>query len=286
MIRHAAVVAIVLLLSPSSLYAQSAAFTVKSASAEIHKGPSTSSPVVGTARRGAVLEVTREVGDWVKVSWPEAEDGSGYVYMGVGSLAHGSTPVMTAAAATTPAPSTAPTEAPAIESAPAAAAPSTVYVSAPAHTIGLGGLMTGSTLGFGATGRIWSRSRVGVQVAVSRISMTNTASPNRMTSTEFAPSVLFSLRDRVSDDVWVRPYIGGGANFYSSSLSAATTIPGESVTENTIGFQGFGGAEVTLPGAPRFAVSLDLGYRWSDAPFVGYDVNGLAFTLSGHWYFK
>ena len=35
--------------------------------------------MIGKAPRGTELVVTREVGDWVKVSWPAAADGAGYV---------------------------------------------------------------------------------------------------------------------------------------------------------------------------------------------------------------
>ena len=72
MIRHAAAVVIVLLLSPSWLTAQGTELTVNVSSASVHKGPTTASPVIGHAARGAKLEVTRNVGDWVKIAWPAA----------------------------------------------------------------------------------------------------------------------------------------------------------------------------------------------------------------------
>ena len=81
MIRQAAAVVVALCLSTSPLYAQSThvKLTVSEASATVHKSPSTGSPVIGKAPRGTELVVTREVGDWVKVSWPSAADGAGYV---------------------------------------------------------------------------------------------------------------------------------------------------------------------------------------------------------------
>ena len=74
MIRRAAAVAVVALLSPSWLLAQSAVLIVNTTSANVYKSPSTGSLVIGHATRGAVLEVTRELGSWVKVSWPAAQD--------------------------------------------------------------------------------------------------------------------------------------------------------------------------------------------------------------------
>ena len=55
MIRHAAALAVVVCLSPSSLYAQSTQFTVTTSTANVHKGPSTGAPVIGKAPSGAVV---------------------------------------------------------------------------------------------------------------------------------------------------------------------------------------------------------------------------------------
>ena len=65
MIRHIAAAVVVVGLASSSLYAQSVVFTVNTASAAVHAGPSIATPVVGAARRGAVLDVTRQLGSWV-----------------------------------------------------------------------------------------------------------------------------------------------------------------------------------------------------------------------------
>ena len=89
MIRKAAAVVVVLCLSSASLHAQSTKLTVSDASASVYKSPSVGSPVIGHAQRGAALDVTREVGDWVKVAWPIAPDGVGYVRMSAGSISRG-----------------------------------------------------------------------------------------------------------------------------------------------------------------------------------------------------
>ena len=105
MIRQAAAVVVALCLSTSPLYAQNTRLTVSDASANVHKAPSVGSPVIGKAPRGTALVVTREVGDWVKVSWPSAVDGAGYVR--VSALTAGNAPAAAgskAAAAQAPAP--------------------------------------------------------------------------------------------------------------------------------------------------------------------------------------
>src|SRR5262245_19057211 len=88
MIRRAASVVVALCLSASWLYAQSREFTVTSASANIYNSPSTGSVVVGQAPRGTILKVSRELGSWVKVSWPGAPENSGYVHVSMGSIGH------------------------------------------------------------------------------------------------------------------------------------------------------------------------------------------------------
>jgi Bacterial SH3 domain len=295
MIRHAAATAIAICLCSSSLEAQTTEFTVKVQSAPVRKAPSTGSPVIGEAPRGAVLEVTRDIGAWVKVTWPDAQDRIGYVHQTMGSLTHRSTleervaAAFPASAAPVPA-SPAATDATAIPSGPAPVPMSTraVYVAPSTHVFGLGarvGSLTGSTPeGFGISSRVWSRKRFGLQVEAARSKQTSTTAPGRLTSMEIAPSFVYSLPDSVSDYVWLRPYVGTGATFYRSTFKSGTPDP--DLQDNTIGLRTFGGAELTFAGVPRFAVSADLGYLWAETPFPGFELGGLGFSISGHWYVK
>jgi outer membrane protein W len=281
MIRQAAAVILALLLSQVSLKAQSASFTVSAGSATIHKGPSTGSPVIGRAPRGAVLEVTRQLGSWVKVSWPEAEEGSGYVHVSKGSIGSGA--VMPRESAPRSAAAAVNAEEPAAD---AQAAPlPTTYVAPPSHVVGLGARMGGSEFGFGATARAWSQKRLGVQFDLSRSSTTNATANERVTSTQFAPSVVVSFRDHMNENVWIRPYVGGGPSYNRSSLSA---LPGTgvSLSDSNWGLQTFGGGEFTFPAAPRLGVSADVGYQWVDPIFPGFEPDGFIFSISGHWYVK
>jgi opacity protein-like surface antigen len=288
-IRQASVVAIAVCLLPSLASAQISEFTVSVQSAAVRKGPSTGSPVVGQAPRGAVLEVTRDIGAWVKVAWPDAPDGIGYVHQSMGKLSQRATREERLAAAFASLPPPEPVAMP--EPQPAAsmdASPSTrtIYVPPPTHVVGLGGQMSGATPGFGFTSRIWSRRRFGVQLDLSRSTLTTDTSSERVRSTQFAPSVIYSLHDYVSDNVWLRPYFGGGAAFTRSKLSTGTPEVSASVSDSGLGFRGFGGAEVTIPNMPRFAISADVGYQWSHQPFEGFELGGLGFSISGHWYVK
>jgi hypothetical protein len=306
MIRHAVIVALAMCLTPKVGSAQTRslessatdpgnAFTVQAQSAAVRKAPSTGSPVIGQAPRGAVLEVTRDIGAWVKVSWPDAEDGIGYVHQSMGSLSKRSTVEERVAAAIAPAPEPAATQAaePVVLTRGPGAVPMasrTVYVAAPTHNLGFGARMgsTGdSTLdGFGVTSRIWSRSRLGVQVEASRTTLTSTTATGRVTANEFAPSAIYSLPDWVTEAVWLRPYFGGSMPITRSTWKSGTPDATDGTTETSIGYRAFGGAEFTLPAVPRFAISADLGYRWFEPPFAGFDQNGMGFTVSAHWYVK
>jgi Bacterial SH3 domain len=305
MIRHAAAVVIVLLLSPSWVTAQGTELTVNVSSASVHKGPSTSSPVIGQAARGAKLQVTRNVGDWVKVAWPSAADGVGYVRVSVGSVSNG-TVTSGALASTAPVPNNATTKG-------AAVPPSQRVVTTPVivpvesaqptqtqtgnrlpvhttssssgttHRFGVGALMGGPALGFGVTARGWSHKRLGVQFDLAHYNVSSPIDLGAMSSTEFGPSVLFSFNDHVADYTWLRPYLGAGMNFYKSSLTSP--LLGD-MSDSRYGSQMFGGAELSFASVPQFAVSTQLSYRWFNEPRQGYDLGGVGVSLAGHWYVK
>jgi uncharacterized protein YraI len=76
-------------LAPTALWAQNTVLTVTVESAEIYKAPTTASPIIGHSPRGTALVVTRELGSWVKISWPDAQDGVGYVHVTRGTVKHG-----------------------------------------------------------------------------------------------------------------------------------------------------------------------------------------------------
>lgn len=313
MIRHLAAIALVLSVTPVPLYAQAdeAHFTVTNSTANVHKSPSTGAPVIGSARSGEVFTVTRELGSWVKISWPAAEDGVGYLHVSWGRLSHGPLPVVNQSVApratqvasrTTTAPRPAPQATSSTSTANATAQAnragaqqvqqqinSTALASTrpTEHLIGIGARM-GSTMGYGVSGRAAITEHLGVQLEVSRYAPSSIIAPERMTSVQFAPSVMYSLPDKLTDYVWIRPYVGGGLTMYRHSLNSG--IPGDlAITDNGIGKQLFGGTALAFASAPRFTLSFDYGYRWADAPlapFAGTELAGKGLSVSGHWYVK
>jgi hypothetical protein len=292
MVRHAAAaVALVFTLSPSWLSAQSTTFTVTIDSVDVHKAPSTGSAVVGRAPRGRVLPVERELGSWVKVSWPDAEGGAGYVNVSWGKLGMRTGAADPARAVDSSSPRPAP-QAAAAPVSPAEPSPAVerraalrpAYAPPASHLFGLGARMGSSPTGFGAAARAWSRGRFGMQVDASRYAMTSVSS-TQLTSLEIAPSVVFALPDSVGDYLWVRPYIGSGVLIRRQSLNSGVPSTA-STTSNGLGWQAFGGGEVTFAGAPQFAVSVDVGYRRLNTPVDGFELGGVGLSLSAHWYVK
>lgn len=268
MIRRAAAVAIALCLTPVLVIAQNAVFTVRLDSADVYKGPSTGSPIIGHAARGASLPVTRELGSWVKVSWPEAPDGVGYLHVSTGTVRGGAPldSIRAAAGARVTETAQASSESTAAAGSTSAstraiASPRPVYVTPATHVLGLGGRFgTSTTLGPAATARAW-RNQYGAQIDVSR--------------NAFEPSFIYALPSRLSDSFWLRPYVGTGLAVDHQFAAATMT-----------GFQAFGGAELTFAGAPQLAVSTGLGYRRFRNPPEGFDRDGLGVSVSAHWYVK
>ena len=291
--RAAVVAAVILCVSASRLAAQGTGLRIEVDSATVHLSPSTGSPVIGHARRGAVLEITRDLGSWLKVSWPEAKGGEGYVHVSTGSRAGGLTPAArdagTAQAhhSTLSQVSPAPGEAVQDAGGSRSSLPAhPVYVAPPVHLVGLGGRIGDASVGTGASVRAWPLDRIGVQLEVSRSSLAGAVAPDRLTVLQFAPSLLYSLPDRVGDYVWVRPYLGVGPRFLRQTMRLGVPPGDNAVSQNRLGFQAFGGAELTFASLPSFALSAGLHYGWVRNPTAGFELGGAGVSVSGHWYVK
>src|SRR4051812_22640199 len=165
MICRIAAVVLTLALTPALARAQDTVLTVTAPSADVYKAPSNVTPVVGHASRGAVLPVSRNLGSWVKVAWPGAPDGVGYVHVTMGQLGP--------ASAAAPASNMSPRVASASASSAGAPIPPvrtpapTRAVARPAvnktpenHLLGIGGLV-GPMSTVGASARAWRDDRLG-----------------------------------------------------------------------------------------------------------------------------
>ncbi len=186
MIRRAAAIVVALMIYPVLLYAQDTAVTVTVPSADVYKGPTNVTPVIGHVPEGTVLPIARNLGSWVRIAWPDAPEGIGYVHVTIGRIgparsevaAHQAT--RTASATTTtqrpiPPPTRqlvgvrVPPQAPGTEqSAPRVQS----TVSRASHMLGVGALV-GYTRSIGATGRLWPNNHLGVQFSLTRNTFTD-----------------------------------------------------------------------------------------------------------------
>jgi len=293
MTRRAAAIVLGVALNVMPVHAQDTVLTVNVSSADVYKGPSNVYPVIGHVPRGAVLHVSRNLGSWVKVAWPGAPDGVGYVHVTTGRLSPttGAAPAAPVASMSSQSASTAPPP-PTKVAPPPSHAPVTdrvpvhrqITAMPESHLLGVGGLI-GSMSTFGATARAWRANRLGIQVGFTRDALVSDVAPGRVTSMQIEPAVIYSLFDRVSDYIWIRPYVGSAVSFRHQTLSAA--VPGGTETpENGTGFRLFAGSELTFASAPRLGVSVDLGYRRFPTPFPGFEPDPISLSIAGHWYIK
>ena len=279
MTRRALAIIVLLFVSPAYLSAQHATFKVESASASVHKAPSIGSPVIGQAPKGLALEVTRDLGSWVKISWPDAPDAIGYIHVSTGTRIGAAMPRIDDETAL----KAEPAKTVAAGSRSVALQPSYVV---PAHVVGLGGQLGGSTIGAGINARTWFHDRWGLQLEASRTTLTGTIASERLTATQFAPSLVYSISNLMTDYVWVRPYLGAGPRVVHRTLGVAPPASGAAVSQNSVGFQTFGGSEFMFASMPRLSLSADIRYGWIDDTHPTFELDGLGFSLSAHWYVK
>jgi hypothetical protein len=290
MIRLAAAVVLALTLNPTLLQAQDTVLTVNVLSADVHTGPSTVNPVIGHVSRGTVLPVTRNLGSWVKIAWPAAPDGFGYVHVTMGRVgpANADAPRPNASPQASSDPARVTTTIPRLgrTSVGEQVVPRSQLNGTPAsHVVGVGGLVE-SMSSFGATARAWGNNRLGIQVGFTRNARTSDIAAGRVTSMQFEPGVVYGLFDHVSDYVWIRPYVGSVVSFRHQTLNNPVSVALEPASHSGVGFTVFGGTELTFASVPRFGLSADLGYRRFRTSFPGFEAEPIGVSIAGHWYIK
>lgn len=310
MIRRAAVLVVALTLHSAPVRAQDVVFTVTADTADLYKGPTTVTPVIGHVKRGAVLPVTRNLGSWVRIPWPAAEDGVAYVHVTTGRIGPRKPEAATSQRSSrtttvaSPAASSAAPVSPTVTAPPAAPAPpAATNVAQPTdtttrervvlrgdqgvqpigHQFGIGGFV-GSMSTVGASARTWPTRHLGIQLDFSRDVMTSDVAAGRVTAIQFEPGVVFAFRDHVSDYVWIRPYAGSAVSFRHQTLTVSPDLPG--VTDGGTGFRVFGGTELTFAAAPQLGLSIDLGYRRVPTTTPAFDDNRLTMAVAARWYVR
>ncbi len=300
--RHVSAVILVLVFNTIPVVAQRAQqaqnaqapveFVVKVVAADVHRFPSVASAVIDKAPSGAVFGIRRNLGSWVEVSWPGTETGTAFLHVNTGAIISRGTAVSAisgaqAAVAEIDAVADACTAAvtgnttsragqrgePASQQTMPVASRRSSYVALPSHHIGMGAQTNASNPLLGLTARTWWHRGIGVEFHVSRPQI-ESADGQTVPATQFAPSFLYSLPDAVTNNFWLRPYVGAGPRIYRAQL------------ETGFGYETFGGAETTFAAMPQFSLSADVGYRWSRPSMNGFEPRQIGFAVSGHWYVK
>ena len=291
MLRRATAVVFMLVLTPALVRGQETLLKVSVQTADVHKGPSVVTPVIGQAPRGTALAVSQNLGSWVKVPWPAAPDGVGYVHVTMGQFVSATGQPVTGVS-----PSWSPTSSPAASTfpqmPPSGRGPAGNQMGPrdqgslmrPSHVLGLGGLVA-SPRGFGVTARVWGNRHIAIPLGFTRDTLTNPLATERVTSTRFEWGLIYSPVDHLNDYVWFRPYAGSVASYGHQTMRVAA--PGLDVaSDNGVGYRFFGGSELTFASVPQIGVSFEVGYRKYPTPFVGFETKPLSLSLAGHWYVK
>ena len=243
---------VLLLVAPARLSAQSAEFRVDTASASVHKAPSIASPVIGHARQGVALEVTRDLGSWVKVPWPDASGGIGYIHVSMGTRIGASLPRVAVASV--------------VPAGEAAAASQSVALWR--RTMSCRRRTSSDSVGSSADRRSdrgstrGPGSRSAGAAARGRPHLVHRSdrfrSADRDSVCAEPPVLPVESRDRLR--------VGSALPGSRSSLvrQSLGVIPpgGVAVSRSSVGVQTFGGGEFTFASVPRFSVSADLRYGW------------------------
>jgi len=290
MIRRTAAVVLALTIFPAVLHAQDTMLTVTVQSADVHKGPSTGSPVIGHAAKGVALPVVRNLGSWLEVAW-QVPEGIGYVHTTTGRL---NSPSGTAPATASSSRMSSATPAP-VPMSTAQRTPASTGDRLPpsgqtggsriSHVVGVGG-MVGTMSSFGATARWWHDKHLGVQVGVTRDAMSSDTATGRVTSMQIEPGVVYALFDRVPGYVWIRPYVGSALTFRHETWKDTAPVPMASSSDNGVGYRLFGGTELTFAGVTQLGLSAEVGYRNVPTPFAGFEADRASVAIIGHWYIK
>lgn len=296
--RYAVMTALIVVASSPS-FAQDAMFVVTMTTADVHKAPSTGSPVIARASRGKAYEVKRELGSWVSVAWPGADHGVAYLHVAWGKMSRGVALIDEPSPIAVETPRAFTFNPPAAEPASEPAALSTdVQVpqsprtstlprrapSLPSHIIGVGARLGSAAVGMAITGRAWTYGPLGLQVEAGQSTYTSALAPGVVKSLQLAPTAIYSLPDVVTNAVWARPYVGAGINLHRATLRS------EFGEADAVGrFRGshmLGGVEFTWANMPQLTLSADARQQWAPPTFTGFELGGFAASLSAHWYVK
>ena len=156
------------------------------------------------------------------------------------------------------------------------------------HAVGLGGQISVSNTGFGAGTRLFFSKRLGVNVNGFWYNNSPTAyGPSQGSTYGVVPSFMYMFTSPRSGNIDLRPYVGGGLSYISSSRP--TTTGNVTTTERFTGMGGqvFGGVEMTFRGADFMTISAEgIYYKLPVSAVSTSMMDGMNWLMGVHFFVK
>jgi hypothetical protein len=156
------------------------------------------------------------------------------------------------------------------------------------HSIGFGGQVSVSNTGVGAGTRLFFSERLGVNLNAFWYNSSPTGyGPSQGSTYGAVPSFMFMLAKPASKDVDIRPYVGGGLSYISSSRPITTGNVTATERFTGMGGQVFGGVEMTFREVDFMTISAEGIYYKLPVSMVNTSmVDGMNWLMAIHFFVK
>ena len=156
------------------------------------------------------------------------------------------------------------------------------------HSVGLGGQVSVSNSGVGGGTRLFFTKRLGVNLNAFWYNGSPTSYGPAQGSTYGAvPSFMFMLTQPSTRDVEIRPYVGGGMSYISSSRPVTTANVSTQERFNGVGGQVLGGVELTFREAQFMTISAEgIYYKLPVAMVNTSMMDGMNWLMAVHFFVK
>jgi outer membrane protein W len=156
------------------------------------------------------------------------------------------------------------------------------------HAVGFGGQVSVSNSGVGAGTRLFFSERLGVNLNAFWYNSSPTGyGPSQGSTYGAVPSVMYMFSNPASKDVDIRPYVGGGMSYISSSRPITTGNVTSTERFTGVGGQVFGGVEMTFREVDFMTISAEgIYYRLPVAMVNTSMMDGMNWLMAVHFFVK
>ena len=156
------------------------------------------------------------------------------------------------------------------------------------HAVGFGGQVSVSNSGVGAGTRLFFSERLGVNLNAFWYNSSPTgAGPTQGSTYGAVPSFMYMFSNPASKDVDIRPYVGGGVSYISSSRPVRTGAVTTTERFTGMGGQVFGGVEMTFREIDFMTISAEgIYYKLPVAMINTSMMDGMNWLMAIHFFVK